>query len=140
MKISFWKLLLTCLLLATLPLKGLAGVSVLGCESLAPASAAPASAGTQHAHPAEHVHAAELVADHFAQADMANADAGGHGADTVHLKCSACSSCCVGSALTPTTAVFWPEFASHTGFADPVFPLPSALLSSLERPPRALRA
>jgi hypothetical protein len=121
------KILLAWLLLAALPLQGMASAVQAFCGASHHASAS--ATAEQHAgHPAEH---AEHHHDQARHAD---------GSASKHIgSCSACASCCVGAAAMVSGF----SVAVDTGPAVSEFLAPSSSFSGfvparLERPPRVL--
>jgi len=134
-KIHFWKLVLTCLILITIPLRGVAGVAAAVCDtrhhslyqSIQAVSVLDASDAGSHA--GEHHHSTH---------DATDAEHQGHqsGIDSTHHKCSACGSCCVGTAMASGPLVFAVSFAGETVFPEPFTRHISPVLNGLDRPPQ----
>lgn len=110
------RIVLTWLLLAALPLQGVAGVTMLHCgpshhetmASLPPAQPAPHQhADAEH----RHHHPAPGAAEGVTTVSSASVDDAMPAADLATLttqQCSACASCCVGAALPVARVVVEP--------------------------------
>ncbi|TFV94807.1 hypothetical protein E4K72_18455 [Oxalobacteraceae bacterium OM1] len=135
------KLLLIWLMMAALPVQGMAAVLKLSCASRHHAIAATAA----HAHDADHAMHAH-AGHHAAGADMQAHDDGSHGDHGVHkadksdksdARCSACAACGFGAAAPPPALTWAPQFAVATATSFlPAVPTPEPRASGLERPPR----
>ena len=128
MKISFWKLFVMCLVLVAIPLKGMAVSVAAACtghhQSLYskastsnPCYGHGAAADTDAAHNHNHHH-------------------GHSNSDSDQLKCSACSSCCTGSAITASAVVLLPEFKTPFYIVYRPHQHRAPDLNRLDRPPR----
>jgi hypothetical protein len=150
---SVWRLLLTCLLLITLSLKGWAAVGSAcatghhqkdGSAAL-PAQMVMASAHLDlHDHPAFERHGAAAQAshhlDHQAQA-AGSADAvPAAGGDQAQAKCSGCAPCSMGAALTCAVFARIPALPAAAELPAIESHYLSVDLLGLERPPRAVSA
>jgi hypothetical protein len=133
----FLKTLLLWLLLAALPVQGMAAAAMAACGSGKHHGAAPVLSTAHHQHEAsmamstqdmDHVHTAPDPATHTAHH-------GGHGAGA----CGACVNCCAGAvALSPALIAIAQRAAT---IALPAYPSPlvtSFIPSALERPPKRL--
>jgi hypothetical protein len=147
------KKLLLWLLLAVLPVQGIATAAMLSCGSAERASAeahahdvARASAAADHAMHVHHAHAA-LAADMSATNHAAHyiamhdGDHHSHGKHSPSSSCSACAACCIGAAPLPA-GVNW---AMARNGSEAVLVSPSPLMTgfipaSPERPPRSISA
>lgn len=140
------KTLLLWLLLAVLPVQGIAAAAMLSC---APAERAGEDVHTDnvvaHAMHAHHVHiaAADISATGHAAHHVAmhEGDHHAHGKHASTTSCSACAACCIGAAPLPS-GVNWA--VSRNG-SEPVQVSPSPFMTgfipaSLERPPRSISA
>ena len=148
---SGWRLLMTCLLLIALPLKGFAAVSMLACgpdhHRIVGVVAQVTESGS-----GSHDHGSGLTHHHStspsdvpvnARSGVAHDNASAMG-QTSHantlFKCSSCAPCCAGVALTSDAAVQVAVPVSSADFpvARPV--LPSAPVGRLDRPPKTILA
>jgi hypothetical protein len=116
------RLLLACLLIAALPLQGIAAASMAFCATGAPSSGA-AAAPHGHDHAATHEHAAAQ-------------QAGAALPDTAHA-CSVCMACCHAVGLVATAEFNVPSPEPQGPIAAVVPLLHERPASVLERPPRA---
>jgi len=124
------KTLLLWLLLAAIPMQGIAAATMLSCGAIEQRN--PAAAG-----PHVHVHGSEVLVAH----DHAGHHDGQHfhGKHDASTSCSACSACCIAAAPFPS-GLDWT--AVHNS-SEAVNILPSPFTTGfippgLERPPRAL--
>lgn len=119
------RLLLACLLIAALPLQGIAAASMAFCATGGPAAAA--EAGPQaHDHAAAHAHASAAVPDGQVHALP----------DTAHA-CSVCMACCHAIGIVQTAEFSALQPVPHGPIAAAAVPLHERPASVLERPPRA---
>ena len=150
---SGWRLLLTCLLLVALPLKGFAAASMLACgpdhDSMIGDAMThigePASSTTyEHGDAILHQHPVTLPG--APGPDLSNGlsyDAASPSQDphfNAKAKCGACTPCCAGAALTSDGLFHIAILVSGTDF--PVFAAVhrSAPVTRLDRPPRFILA
>lgn len=144
------KTLLLWLLMAALPLQGLAAVMKASCG--------PAHhAGVPAAMLAEGHHHDHAGGDHHHHHDFAqHAAAGGAHADntddatdsasaasTINTSsyCSACAACCVGAVAPPSVTLWTPgDAAAETIFIAPASLVTGHIPAGLERPPRKISA
>lgn len=137
------------LLIAVLPVQGIAAATMVSCgpEHKAAVAGMAGMKGVALASP-DHDHTEAAPAHHHddqasksGDADEHVADASSDHADPAHKhgtsSCSACGACCIGAAILPAT----PDWVPHRPGSEPVLSLPaSAILShiaaGLERPPR----
>lgn len=117
------RLLLACLLIAALPLQGIAAASMAFCAAGVPTATAAATHAHDHASAHEHAVAAP-------------ADTGMSLPDTAHA-CSACMACCHAVGLVQTAAFALPQPAPQAPLVAAPAPLHERPASVLERPPRA---
>ena len=130
----FIKTFLLWILLAALPVQGLAAAMQSSCGA-AKQHAVVAHDQHDHASPGHHQDADALTAAQASGTDHASMS--GHATSS----CSACSTCCVGAIALPVDTAITPVH----GATVPAFPLPSALPADfipggLERPPRSVTA
>lgn len=137
----FLKTLLLWLLLAALPLQGMAAALQTACGP----TERNGSSGTAASMPSHHHHDGDTGHAHVADGDTASesptssdksSDAG-----HTHSGCSACASCCVGAAAPPSTL----DLPAVHGDSLPVVISPIPLVAGvvpggLERPPRRVTA
>jgi hypothetical protein len=130
----FVKTFLLWLLLAALPLQGLAAAMQSSCGPTkhhdAPSAIASAQSQSDHHHDVHADHAAgHALADHPAPGEHASAS------------CSACSSCCVGAIALPAGSMAAPVYRAAVPVAI-AFPLLLAdfIPGGPERPPKRITA
>jgi hypothetical protein len=131
------KTLLLWLLLAVLPVQGIATAAMLSCG---PAERASAEVHAHHAHAAfaGDMSATDHAAHHIA---MHDGDHHPHGKHSPSSSCSACAACCIGAAPLPA-GVNW-AMARNGSEAVLVSPSPfmtGFIPASPERPPRSVSA
>lgn len=119
---SLWRILLTCLLLIAVPLKGMAAVGMVGC-SPAHHGAAP-QAQHEHGEVQQHGDTADAGSEHHASASA------------VPDKCSQCAPCCFSAMLLSAFELPTPVRQTHLVRTHVEVIYPSAHLPGLERPPR----
>jgi hypothetical protein len=125
-----WRLFLTWMLMAALPLQGFAAGTMLLCG---PAThevavvAAHQDAGHDHA---THGHPS---ADGAKQGSASNQDA----ADDAQHQCNLCASCCHSVGITELSSVSRTAAPPAADLLDPIVPVASHLSRLPERPPRA---
>lgn len=134
------RLLLAWLVMAAIPLQGLAAASMLYC-GMGPSHTASAAAGTQ----AHHSSGAPTISghDHAAQLPMAPSEVSPTGHDVTSKlpdathKCGVCASCChsVAIAELPQLAVFAP--VPQLELAEPLVLIHARPSPVPDKPPRA---
>ncbi|WP_089398562.1 hypothetical protein [Noviherbaspirillum humi] len=137
------KTLLLWLLMAALPLQGLAAVVKSACAPAEHATMIAANADAGHRHAAgtaHHHHDGAEASAHGAAHDTvkaAKAEAPAH----KHASCSACATCCVGALAPPTPSLTTPD---HAGSELVVLSPPALAVAHLtagqERPPKPVSA
>jgi hypothetical protein len=133
-----FRLFLACLLLATLPLQGLAAATMLYCGHAAKVQAGVSQAGhDQHAPAhaaaaAEHEHAGHSHAAVESGASSAAADL----PDSRH-KCGACAACCHSVALIETPHILPVSAALSAPWVETFVPVHSRPSPVPDKPPRA---
>lgn len=150
---SVWRLLLTCLLLITLPLKGWGAVGMAACGASHHRTDGPTAVLAQmvtasvhedlHDHPASDRHEASAKPSHHIghQAQAAgSADAVQAGGDLAKAKCSGCAPCSMGVALTGAVIVRIPALPATAELPAIESHYLSVDLVGFERPPRTVRA
>jgi hypothetical protein len=121
------RLLLLWLVMATIPLQGLAAASMLLCRAAGQDAAAPPLHGSGPAH--AHV-------GHAQHADGGEASAHTAATPAEHV-CLVCASCCHGVAISEFPLA-WPNAGSpHGGFAEPFVLIHSVDPTVPDKPPRA---
>lgn len=143
------KTFLLWLLIAALPLQGVAAVVKASCGQRHHAAAMAADA---YSHESGHVH--EDGKAHHAHDDMHGAvstayhalpdtgnDSPSDSAKLTHGACSACATCCVG-AVAPPSAIALTAASGEVGtaIAAPVLSFTGFIPPGLERPPKSLSA
>lgn len=148
---SVLRLLLSCFLLITLPVQGVAATSMMACgtnhhriDGLGGGVDAPAPAqihhhdeGVSHRHPVGQPSPSEM--DDRASSDGATI-MGEASRSSVTFKCNACAPCCSGAALTGAVSVTVVPPPSTADFATSTSVHPSAPIGRLDRPPRLILA
>jgi hypothetical protein len=137
------KTFLLWLLIAALPIQGMAAVVKASCGPTHHQSVAAMMAEHHHAHDGHHHHAdANIAADEHRSASSTASDKASDKAQAQKSAfCSACAACCFGAAAPPPV-VFW----SPTLVRSEAKPIPLAVLftgyipAGLERPPRHFSA
>lgn len=151
---SIWRLLLTCLLLLTLPLKGWAAVGMVACGTSHHRMGGPATALTQmttasdhedvHGHPASGLHEASGKPLHHmghpAQAAGSADVADAAGGDIAKVKCGGCAPCSMGAAVTGAVIVRIPTLPHVAELPAVESHYLSVDVVGFERPPRTVRA
>ncbi|HEV2612310.1 MAG TPA: hypothetical protein VGU61_18755 [Noviherbaspirillum sp.] len=148
----FFKTLLLWLLIAALPVQGMAAVVKASCGPQRHDNASAKMLSHSHHH---HTHAAhhhdghgdEHAASHPVTTadDMHAADAMDGATDSEHVhksaSCSACASCCAGAAAPPSMRAWTPPFQhGETVLLLPEVSFTAFFPSGLERPPRPFSA
>lgn len=135
------RMFLTCLLLAAIPLQGLAAATMLFCGPGGPAQPAASAAHEQHVQhhgtAAGHDHAMHQHAGHDEATSQADQPANGPGAADQGQKCSVCTACCHSVAITEAANIAALAPAAQTvsfGLAVAVHSRPSPVP---DKPPRA---
>ena len=130
----FLKTFLLWLLLAALPLQGIAAAAQTSCGPMAHHGAADSVPQAQLHH-----HDGHGAADSVKAAAKSTGDP----TDLKHKSsiCGACATCCVGAVAPPTVSAFTPVYSSSL----PVIVSPSSLVTGfipagLERPPKRITA
>lgn len=144
------KTLLLWLLLAALPLQGIAAAAMMSCRAVQHISIATApvvmhsDSGTgmhahhQHGHQHQHHHALDSIAVMHDDASSPHVtEQHSHGKHDASTSCSACAACCLSIAALPFS-LDW-NFVHNT--SEPVVITPSPLATGyipdgIERPPR----
>ena len=129
---GFLRLLLLAFLAVTMPMKGIASVTMLGC--LTHSDAAQGHGVEDHSHVGHSHHEQPQSADMAVEPQDASPSHGSQGDQKT--KCGTCAPCCAGAALTtvrePAVADL-PRLADFPAFATPH---PSGRINRLDRPPR----
>jgi hypothetical protein len=146
--LSFWRSLLTWLLVLAMPVQGLAGIGMQHC---APAQeyrhpgGVPASvehghgSGHGHPHPAATADAPPAASNEAPALELAHASAAASPGLTGDAKCSACAACCPALGL-PDRALPLPALPGAGSLAPvPMTAVPSFIPATLDRPPRSSR-
>lgn len=145
---SLWRLLLACLLLLALPLKGVAAAGMAGCGTGHPTmgiAVTEARAATAALHADVHDHGASASqeasdkASHAQAADPGHVD---HAADGGQLKakCGGCAPCSMTAVPAGPTIARLPALAAAAEPPAVESHYLSVDLVGFERPPRPLRA
>lgn len=139
----FLRTLLLWLLIAALPIQGMAAAIQATCASEHQGNAIMMMAPDHHHDMAAHGHDHDDH-QHVAQADDTS-DASGHSSNEPdahkHSTCSACASCCVGAVAPPSAAVQTPDYDNSDSIFMSLAALAAGFIpSSLERPPKRLSA
>lgn len=137
------RLILIWLIAITVPLKGLAAVSMVGCGPVHEAAAGVAAGMAGHVHHNVHADGAEPVAESAepgagiepAQVDMSKAV--GH---LLKMKCSSCSPCCGAAAPAADPATTLPMQPESPGVPFVDAPYAGVVTDVPHRPPRPARA
>ena len=154
MQRSVLRYLLTCFLLAALPIKGIAAVTMVGCGPehhpmggvVDKVGKLTKSGSHDHDRGSGVAHHHSVASSEGSGTGISNpaADNPSPAGQTPHantlFKCSSCAPCCAGAALTSDTLL---HVASPVSSAD--FPVPFSILRSvpigrLDRPPRFILA
>jgi hypothetical protein len=155
MRMTFWRLMLSMLLVVVLPVQGYAATRMLACDTQASSQmgAAKEVSALLHAghdsaaaNPHEHHHGDIAAQSHGQSHDMAvmtDLPSTAHAGDMsdhapAHGKCTSCAPCCIGAALTTSTVVLSLPHTSHLGFATSSSAHASAYVGLPDRPPQAL--
>lgn len=140
----FLKTLLLWLLLAALPVQGMAAAAMAACACGPHHGAAPAPFAAHHPHEASMAQPARDMDHDYTAADPVThkGHRGEHGA-SVHgaSVCGACANCCPAAVALSPAPISMPQRAAT--IALPAYPLPlvvSFIPSALERPPKRLSA
>jgi len=142
----FFRMLLLCLLVAALPLQGIAATMQAACGPAKDHGIADHGLAASHGqHQEQHQHHGGArdagPADSHAAAQAAVASDSPSGDQEHHSKCSVCAYCCVGAAAPPGAAVSEPAHASPLPVIVPAAPLLVGIVSSgLDRPPKRMTA
>lgn len=149
---SLWRLLLTCLLLLALPLKGVAAVGMVPCgtshhqldgSKTALAQTVAASVHEDvHGHDAADRHEAKPShhMGHSAQTADSPDVAQAAGGDLAKVKCGGCAPCSMGAALTGAAIVRIPALPQVAELPAIESHYLSVDVVGFERPPRSVRA
>jgi hypothetical protein len=148
---SRFRTVVMCLLMAALPLQGLAAAAMLNCgpshhrmatQGTGPDAAPHPAHGADHHGPASHAGHEHMGSPTPASAADPSENTSDHDPLTKlsQYKCSACASCCLGLALPSTIVSFDASVSSDT--VEPGMPQAAAvfLTDGLERPPRPFLA
>ncbi|HYD81868.1 MAG TPA: hypothetical protein VEC06_18865 [Paucimonas sp.] len=139
------KSFLIWLLLAALPIQGIAAAAMLSCRAMQSVAATPEAAHAEHAHHGNAAHAQHEAFDETALADRTDDADGAHsghhssGKHDASTSCSACAACCIGAAPLPAAS----NWAAVPNGSEAVVVAPVPLMTGfipagLERPPRFL--
>ena len=135
----FLKTLLLWLLLAALPLQGIAAAMQTACGPLKQDDSAETTLSVQsHHHDGDAMNMSDTdAADAGAVVKSAMPHDKSAGDQHKHASCSACASCCVGAFAPPSTAVITPTYSNLLpAVVTPVPLLTSFIPTGLERPPK----
>jgi hypothetical protein len=124
-----WRLWLACVMLAAIPLQGIAAASMLFCR----AATHDAAQSTQAAATVQHDHAGHSHAERSAATPTQGSESL---PDAAH-PCSLCASCCHSVAITEPLAIAALTAAPQTELADLFAPLPNRASPVPDKPPRA---
>ncbi len=138
----FLRILLLWLLIAALPIQGMAAAIQATCASENQGSAIMMMAPEHHHDMASHGHDHD---DHHVASVDGSADKSGQLPDVAdnheHSTCSACASCCVGGVAPPSAAVQTPSYdSSNFVFVSAPSLVAGFIPPSLERPPKHISA
>lgn len=141
----FLKTLLLWLLLAVLPLQGVAAVMQTACGPMKHDDTAETTMSVQpHQHGGDVM---DMPDTHAADIDEISKSALSHdeshnkspGNKHGHAACSACASCCVGASAPPSTVVIIPAYSSPLpSVATPAVLVSGYVPAGLERPPKRI--
>jgi hypothetical protein len=124
-----WQLWLVCVMLAAIPLQGLAAASMLFCRAATHHAAQPMqSTATVHHDHAGHSHA---------QGPAGTPAQGSETLPDVAHQCGLCASCCHSVAITELPVIAALTAAPRTELADLFAPLPNRASPVPDKPPRA---
>lgn len=149
---SIWRLLLTCLLLLALPLKGVAAVGMVACGTSHHRMGGPTAALAQvvkasahedvHGHDAADRHEAKPShhVGHPAQTADSPDVAQAAGGDLAKVKCGGCAPCSMGAALTGAAIVCIPALPDVAELPAIESHYLSVDVVGFERPPRITHA
>ena len=147
-----WRILLTCLLLIALPIKGFAATSMLACGpnhhhlygTAAHEGEVASSLSHDHGNGETHQHSAmQPLASDPAQSGVLSDDAASAGRSpplNANFKCNTCAPCCASAMLTNDVSI---QLAAPVGSSEfPTFKIiyRSATVGRLDRPPRPILA
>jgi hypothetical protein len=141
------KTLLLWLLIAALPLQGLAATIQSSCGpshhasmmSDVPASIHQHGDGMTHSHGGDE-RPAQALADDASSPVQASGD-GAQPSKHATSSCSACAVCCVGAVAPPSVSLWTPVYSSSESVISSPDPLITGFIpASLERPPKRLSA
>lgn len=147
---SLWRLLLTCLLLLALALKGVAAAGMLACgtghHAMGGATTAEPPAATfdvdAHDHHGPHGHEAGVMSPHAMDASAATGAAGDFehaaGVDLLKAKCGGCSPCSMGAVPAGTAIARLPVLPAAAELPAIESHYLSVYLVGFERPPRVV--
>jgi hypothetical protein len=143
------KTFLLWLLMAALPIQGMAAAVKASCGPQHHDMSSIATSGVEHHHDVAsltHHHESPDADTALPDADVDVAETETERAsDTKHVHktsyCSACAACCFGAAAPPTTVPLMPAFSSvEAAVNPPVISYTGFIPAGLERPPRQLFA
>jgi hypothetical protein len=146
-----FKTFLLWLLIAALPVQGMAAVAKASCGPERHMSMAT-TVVMAHLHAEDgammdHHHADQAMEGHLHATDESDADASGSGTDSASQNthksayCSACAACCFGATAPPSSLSWKPVLGSHLAEALPALVQSTGHIPSrIERPPRHLSA
>lgn len=138
---NLWRLLLACLLIVVLPVKGYAATSMVACGPSHHASQAVAehatAAGSNHATPGHDHQVMDEGAGHHAQSATQD---GSHATKASATKCGTCAPCCMSVAPPSGDAAPLPLIEQPLVDDAVASPFSSAETLGLDRPPRSILA
>jgi hypothetical protein len=137
----FLKTLMLWLLLAALPLQGIAAAMQTTCGPMEHGGLAEATMSVHlHEHGGDALDAGDTVAtDTGAAVKSAMSHDTSPDDSHDHATCSACASCCVGAVAAPPAAVVTPAYGSSLPSAVAPVPLVTGFVpAGLERPPKRI--
>lgn len=145
MTLRFYKLLLLWLLMAALPLQGMAAAIGASCgpsgyADIASSAVMHHEAGMSMQHHDEQTSDMQMTDGHD-MADAGNAPVNSHPSKHKNSSCSACAACCVGALAPPSISISVPHFDTAEVTQISSIPLvPGFVPGGLERPPKRFLA
>jgi hypothetical protein len=136
----FLKTLMLWLLLAALPLQGVAAAMQTPCGLMKHGDPAETAMSVQlHQHGGEVMTMSDTVATDIGAAAPAMSHDASPGDDHEHGTCSACASCCMSAAAPPAAAVITPTYSNSLPSVVTPAPLLTGFVpAGLERPPKRI--
>jgi len=140
------KTFLLWLVIAALPLQGMAAVVKATCGLKHHSMASMAMGAADHQHPDGSMHHHHDAADSVALAVPGDLlDEAGTDSNTNHIHkssyCSACAACCIGATAPPPSLILAPIFSTaETLVIPPIVSFTGFIPAGLERPPKHFSA